>query len=173
MIVGIGMDVVEICRIRDLAQRHAAFLTQTFAPAELHHCQDKANPFPHLAARFAAKEAVFKALGTGWSNGLKWTDVVVENNAAGKPAIRLSGAARRLAERLGAHKIHLSLTHTGAYAGAQVVLERLPIGLAQSQETETISTRHARCLPHQRESRMSFSQISIAREKTRERRLRR
>jgi holo-[acyl-carrier protein] synthase len=147
MIVGIGMDVVEIWRIRDLAQRHAAFLTQTFAPTELHHCQNKANPFPHLAARFAAKEAVFKALGTGWSNGLKWTDVAVENNAAGKPAIRLSGAARRLAERLGAHKIHLSLTHTGPYAGAQVVLEQLSLHQAQSQEAETISTRHARCLP--------------------------
>jgi holo-[acyl-carrier protein] synthase len=148
MIVGIGMDVVEIRRIRDLAQRHAAFLTRTFAPGELHHCQEKANPFPHLAARFAAKEAVFKALGTGWSAGLEWTDVAVENNAAGKPAIRLSGAARRLAEQLGAHKIHLSLTHTGSYAGAQVVLERLPGHLAQSDETETASTTHVHRLPH-------------------------
>jgi holo-[acyl-carrier protein] synthase len=148
MIVGIGMDVVEIGRIRDLAQRHAAFLTRTFAPGELHHCKEKANPFPHLAARFAAKEAVFKALGTGWSVGLKWTDVAVENNAAGKPAIRLSGAARRLAEQLGAHQIHLSLTHTGSYAGAQVVLERLPAHLALSGETETASTTPVRRLPH-------------------------
>jgi holo-[acyl-carrier protein] synthase len=147
MIVGIGMDVVEIRRIRDLAQRHATFLTRTFAPGELHHCQDKANPFPHLAARFAAKEAVFKALGTGWSVGLKWTDVAVENNAAGKPTVRLSGAASRLAEQLGADKIHLSLTHTGPYAGAQVVLEQLPVDLAQF-ETETASTTHARRLPH-------------------------
>jgi holo-[acyl-carrier protein] synthase len=126
MIVGIGIDVVEIRRIRDLAQRHAAFLTRTFAPCELHHCQDRANPFPHLAARFAAKEAVFKALGTGWSLGLEWTDVAVENNAAGKPTIRLSGVARRLAEQLGTHKIHLSLTHTGPYASAQVILEGCP-----------------------------------------------
>jgi holo-[acyl-carrier protein] synthase len=148
MIVGIGMDVVEIRRIRDLAQRHATFLTRTFAPGELHHCQEKANPFPHLAARFAAKEAVFKALGTGWSVGLQWTDVAVENNAAGKPAIRLSGTARRLAEQLGADRIHLSLTHTGPYAGAQVVLERLPVDLAQFDKTETASTTHARRLPH-------------------------
>jgi holo-[acyl-carrier protein] synthase len=148
MIVGIGMDVVEIRRIRDLAQRHATFLTRTFAPGELHHCQEKVNPFPHLAARFAAKEAVFKAFGTGWSVGLKWTDVAVENNAAGKPAIRLSGAARRLAEQLGAHKIHLSLTHTGSYAGAQVVLERLAVHPAQCDETETDSTTHVRRLPH-------------------------
>lgn len=126
MIVGIGMDVVEIGRIRNLARRHSAFLTRTFAPCELHHCQEKANPFPHLAARFAAKEAVFKALGTGWSVGLEWTDVAVENNAAGQPAIRLTGVARQLADQLGAHRIHLSLTHTGSYAGAQVVLERLP-----------------------------------------------
>ncbi|HEV7365278.1 MAG TPA: holo-ACP synthase [Gemmatimonadales bacterium] len=147
MIVGIGMDVVEIRRIRDLAQRHAAFLTRTFAPCELHHCQEKVNPYPHLAARFAAKEAVFKALGTGWSMGLQWTDVAVENNAAGKPAIRLSGAARRLAEQLGANKIHLSLTHTGRYAGAQVVLERLPLHPVQSDQTEISSTTHGRCLP--------------------------
>jgi holo-[acyl-carrier protein] synthase len=131
MIVGIGMDVVEIRRIRDLAQRHAAFLTRTFATSELHHCQQKANPFPHLAARFAAKEAVFKALGTGCSVGLKWTDVAVENNAVGKPAIRLSGTAKRLADQLGVHKIHLSLTHTRSYGAAQVVLERLPAHPAQ------------------------------------------
>jgi holo-[acyl-carrier protein] synthase len=146
MIVGIGMDVVEIRRIRDLARRRPAFLTRTFAPAELHHCQEKANPFPHLAARFAAKEAVFKALGTGWSRGLQWTDVAVENDAAGKPAIRLSGAARCLAEQLGTHKIHLSLTHTGSYAGAQVVLERLPAHLDQTSEIETASPRHRRAL---------------------------
>jgi holo-[acyl-carrier protein] synthase len=152
MIVGIGMDVVEIRRIRDLAQGHAAFLTRTFAPCELDHCQEKANPFPHLAARFAAKEAVFKALGTGWSVGLKWTDVAVENNASGKPAIRLSGAARRLAEQLDAHKIHLSLTHTGSYAAAQVVLERLPVHPAQRDETETASTTHASRLPDRQSS---------------------
>jgi holo-[acyl-carrier protein] synthase len=146
MIVGIGMDVVEIRRIRRLAARHASFLTRTFAPCELHHCQEKANPFPHLAARFAAKEAVFKAFGTGWSGGLQWTDVAVENNVAGKPAIRLSGAARRLAEQLGAHKIHLSLTHTGSYAGAQVVLERLPANLDQFSEAETAFPTHIRAL---------------------------
>ncbi len=123
MIVGIGIDVVEIERIRQLAERHQSFLKRTFALCELDHCQGKKNPFPHLAARFAAKEAVFKALGTGWSLGLAWTDVAVENSLAGKPAVRLSGAARRLADKIGAKKIHLSLTHTGAYAGAQVVME--------------------------------------------------
>jgi len=73
MIVGIGIDVVEIRRIRQLARRHATFLSRTFAPVELHHCQAKANPFPHLAARFAAKEAVFKALGTGWTSPSRTT----------------------------------------------------------------------------------------------------
>jgi len=144
MIVGIGIDVVEIRRIRQLARRHATFLSRTFAPVELHHCQAKANPFPHLAARFAAKEAVFKALGTGWSVGLQWTDITVENNAAGKPAIRLSGAAKRLAEHLGAHKIHLSLTHTGPYASAQVVLERLPAPATYFDAAETAATTWVR-----------------------------
>ena len=123
MIVGIGNDLVEIDRIRELAERHPSFLKRIFATDELQHCQGKEKPYPHLAARFAAKEAVFKALGTGWSLGLRWTDVVVENNLAGKPAVRLSNGAKRLADKLGVRKIHLSLTHTGTYASAQVVME--------------------------------------------------
>jgi holo-[acyl-carrier protein] synthase len=149
MIVGIGMDVVEIGRIRDLAERHVDFLTHTFAASELHHCQGKANPFSHLAARFAAKEAVFKAFGTGWSVGLKWTDVAVENDSSGRPDIRLSGAAKRLADHLGAHKIHLSLTHTESYAAAQVILERLPVHQVQFDDVEATSPTPARRLQDQ------------------------
>jgi len=99
-------------------------LSETHLCAMLKYCQGKEKPFPHLAARFAAKEAVFKALGTGWSLGLRWIDVAVENNLAGQPVVRLTGSARRLAEKLGVQKIHLSLTHTRTYAGAQVIMER-------------------------------------------------
>ncbi len=123
MIVGIGIDLVEIERIRKLAERYDSFLGRVFAPAELEHCQAKQDPYPHLAARVAAKEAVFKALGTGWSHGVTWTDIVVENNSAGSPTVRLSGAAERKARELGVQKTHLSLTHGPVYACAQVVME--------------------------------------------------
>ncbi len=123
MIVGIGTDIVEIDRIQELAEQHEAFLARTFAPREIEHCRGKKNPYPHFAARFAAKEAVFKAFGTGWSGDLRWTDVVVENNSAGRPSISLSGSAERYAEKLGVDTIHISLTHTLSYAGAQVVME--------------------------------------------------
>ena len=123
MIMGIGIDLVEIDRIQDLAERHQSFLKRIFASCELKYCQGKKNPYPHLAARFAAKEAVFKALGTGWSLGLSWTDVAVENDMTGNPAIQLSNGAKCLADKLGVQKTHISLTHTGAYATAQVVIE--------------------------------------------------
>ncbi len=123
MIVGIGIDLVEIERIRKLAERYDSFLGRVFAPAELEHCQAKQDPYPHLAARIAAKEAVFKALGTGWSGGVTWSDVVVENDSAGGPTVRLSGTAEQVARDLGVQKTHLSLTHGKAYACAQVVME--------------------------------------------------
>ena len=77
----------------------------------------------HLAARFAAKEAVFKALGTGWSFGVAWIEAEVLENEAGQPSIRLSGRAGEIARRMGADRIHLSMTHTAGMAGAFVVLE--------------------------------------------------
>ena len=123
MIIGIGIDVVEIDRIQQLVERHRSSLKRIFASCELKYCQGKEKPFPHLQARFAAKEAVFKAFGTGRSLGLPWTDVAVENNLAGKSAVRLSNGAKRLAGKLGVRKIHLSLTHKRNYASAQVVME--------------------------------------------------
>ena len=88
MIVGIGVDVVEIDRIRKIAERRKGFLSKIFVPEEIEYCQSRRNPYPHFAARFAAKEAVFKALGTGWSRGLKWSEIYVGSDAARKPFIR-------------------------------------------------------------------------------------
>jgi holo-[acyl-carrier protein] synthase len=124
MIVGVGIDVIEIEKVREAAERNHRFLERTFAVSELRHSQEKHDPYPHLAARFAAKEAVMKALGTGWNHGVTWTDIAVHSNPGGQPAVHLSGAARRFAQQLGVGSIHISLTHSRDYAAAQVVLEQ-------------------------------------------------
>jgi len=123
LIVGIGVDIVDVDRIQDIAERHKGFVEKIFAPEEIKYCQSYSNPFPHYAARFAAKEAVFKALGSGWSRGLKWSEIRVVSGVDRKPAIQLSGATNRLAESLGVQHIQVSLSHTGAVAIAQVTME--------------------------------------------------
>jgi holo-[acyl-carrier protein] synthase len=122
-IVGIGIDLVEVDRLREFAIRHRNRLQSVFTPTELAYCNSKKDTFAQLAARFAAKEAVFKALGTGWSLGLQWTDISVENCGLGSPSILLSGRANNFAERLKVSDIHLSLSHCRQYAVAHVVIE--------------------------------------------------
>lgn len=123
MVLGIGMDVVDVNRIRGVVESHDGFVTRVFTAGERGHCSQRTDPYPHLAARFAAKEAVFKAFGTGWSGGLRWTDVSVENGPGGRPSIRLEGRAKRIASEMGVTRVHVSITHTDTYAGAQIVLE--------------------------------------------------
>jgi holo-[acyl-carrier protein] synthase len=124
MIFGIGVDMVEIYRIDSIAKRwRDRFLRRIFTREEMQYCLTKKNPSPHLAVRFAAKEAFLKALGTGYSKGVRWKDVEVIRNAAGRPGIELHDHTRRLYERHGIRKIHLSMSHDGAYGLAQVILE--------------------------------------------------
>lgn len=94
-----------------------------FTPGEIRYCDGRPNPFQHYAARFAAKEALFKAIGTGWSGGVGWRDAEVRNRANGKPDLLLSGKALEVARRLGAARYRISLSHTDGYAVAQVILE--------------------------------------------------
>lgn len=124
MIIGIGIDLVEVERVRRLLARHPRRgLKRLFTEAEVGYCAGSRNRYESLAARFAAKEALFKALGTGLAGGCAWRDVEVVVGATGAPSIALDGVTRRLAEQLGVGRIHLSLTHTGGLAGAYVVLE--------------------------------------------------
>ena len=120
-VIGIGIDLEEIDRVARVFSTPQA-LARVFTPVEIAYCQPKRNCFQHLAARFAAKEAVFKALGTGLSGGLRWVDAEVHNESSGKPVVTLSGAATDLAEQLGVHTILISLSHSRQYAIAQVVL---------------------------------------------------
>ena len=124
MIVGIGVDIVEIERFRGAMERlKEKFILRLFTPGEQRYCNGHRDPVPHFAARFAAKEAVFKALGTGWAKGVTWLDVEVQKEAEEAPGIVLHGEALRLCKEKGASKMHLSLSHSDHWAAAMVVLE--------------------------------------------------
>ncbi len=124
MIVGLGVDIAEVDRIEAAIKRHGApFVERLFTPAEVSYCEQHKNRFERYAARFAAKEAAMKALGTGWRHGIRWRDIEVANEPGGKPTLRLAGVAAEFAARLGVKSISLSLTHSGNLALAQVIFE--------------------------------------------------
>ncbi|HXY51284.1 MAG TPA: holo-[acyl-carrier-protein] synthase [Terriglobales bacterium] len=124
MIVGTGIDIAEVPRIRAAIERHGErFLQRVFTAAEICYCESKANRVERYAARFAAKEAGMKALGTGWNHGVRWRDLEVARQPGGRPVLVLHGQAAEFAAKLGATSIALSLTHTAEWAMAQVILE--------------------------------------------------
>lgn len=124
MIVGLGVDIAEIDRIEAAIRRHGqAFLERVFTQAEIAYCERHRNKFERYAARFAAKEAAMKALGTGWRKGVRWRDIEVKNQEGGKPTISFAGAAGEHAAQLGAKRSSLSITHSGNMAFAEVILE--------------------------------------------------
>lgn len=120
-VVGVGVDLVEVDRIRRLLERYPErFSRRTFTEAEAAYCQRSVHAAERFAARFAAKEAVMKALGTGWSQGVTFRDIEVVRAPSGAPGIRLAGAAERLARDQGVGAIHVSLSHTAVQAIAMV-----------------------------------------------------
>ena len=124
MIVGTGVDIVEIERIRGMAGGlKDRFVRRVFTEEEQRFCGERRDPAPHLAARFAAKEAALKALGTGWARGVSWLDCEVRRKDGEAPVLVLRGEAEKRAAALGARRVHLSLTHSGSYAVAVVILE--------------------------------------------------
>ena len=124
MIVGMGTDIAEIDRVTEAIRRHGqAFLKRVFTETEIRYCERHKAKDERYAARFAAKEAMMKALGTGWRKGVRWRDIEVRNAASGKPEIFLAGEAEKRAATLGARHFHVSITHSGNLALAQVILE--------------------------------------------------
>jgi holo-[acyl-carrier protein] synthase len=124
MIVGTGIDIVEVPRVAAAIERFGdRFLQRIFTENEIKYCRSKANHNERFAARFAAKEAGMKALGTGWSQGVRWRDLEVRRMPAGRPAINFHGRAAEIAQRLGVNRTALSLSHTSSEAIAQVILE--------------------------------------------------
>jgi len=125
MILGTGVDIAEVPRIRESIERYGErFLRRIFTDGEIRYCESKARRFESYAARFAAKEAGMKALGTGWSHGVRWCDIEVVRPKGQRPTIQFHGEAAAVAARLGATNIALSLTHTAGQALAHVILEK-------------------------------------------------
>jgi holo-[acyl-carrier protein] synthase len=124
MIVGTGIDIVEVPRIAQAIARFGdRFLHRIFTPGEIRYCDSKQNRAERYAARFAAKEAGLKAIGTGWRLGVAWKELEVRREPGGRPTLVFSGRAAEFATALGAKRACLSLSHTGEHAIAQVILE--------------------------------------------------
>ena len=125
MIVGSGVDIAEVDRIRAAAERYGArFIERIYTPVEIAYVERRlAGRWERYAARFAAKEAGMKAIGTGWRRGVRWRDFEVTNLPSGKPTLKLHGVAAQFAAMLGVKNIALSLTHTATEALAYVILE--------------------------------------------------
>ena len=120
--MGIGIDIVEVERIEQMAREHQQFLTRVYTEHEITYCNKKKNKYQHFAARFAAKESVLKALGVGWGQDIKWTDVEVVNDSLGRPHINAYGGVKRLMEQRGIAEILVSLSHISLYAVASAQL---------------------------------------------------
>jgi len=124
MIVGTGIDIAEVPRIAQSIESFGErFIRRIFTEGEIRYCDSKANRVERYAARFAAKEAAMKALGTGWNHGVRWRDIEVARKPGSRPTIIFHGVAAQFAGRLGATNVALSLTHTKEQAFAQVILE--------------------------------------------------
>lgn len=120
-----GIDLAEVERIRKVVSGEggARFLKRVYTAAEVEYCERFKNKYERYAGRFAAKEAAMKALGTGWSRGVRWVDVEVVRQRGGRPTLALKGEAGKIAERMGVKNIALSITHTAEQALAQVIFE--------------------------------------------------
>ena len=125
MILGIGTDLTEVARIKQSIERYGnRFLDRLYTEGERVYASSRGNPAERYAARFAAKEAGMKAIGTGWRHGVTWKDFEVVNERSGRPILVLRGVAREIADRMGFESISISLTHTAEMAYAIVILEK-------------------------------------------------
>ena len=125
MIVSIGIDIIEVARIREVLLRTPRFAERVFTDAERAYCDSRgAVAAQHYAARFAAKEAALKALQTGWRGGISWQDIEVAARESGAPYLIFTGQVLEVFEKFGATATHLSVSHTTQHAIAQVILER-------------------------------------------------
>lgn len=118
-VIGIGTDIIECLRIAQMIERHGdLFINRVFTPVETRYCQSRKQATQHFAGRWAAKEAILKALGTGWRRGISWRDVEVRNDPSGKPVVGMRGGARDIVEQLGIGQILVSISHCRSHATA-------------------------------------------------------
>ncbi len=118
-VVGIGTDIVECLRIANMIEKHQdVFIGRVYTSGEIEYCSGRKSATQHYAGRWAAKEAILKAMGTGWSNGIQWTDIEIANQMGGKPFVKLAGAAKEIAESRGISEILISISHCRLFATA-------------------------------------------------------
>ncbi|MFH1038263.1 MAG: holo-ACP synthase [PVC group bacterium] len=123
MILGIGIDIIEIRRVERLLEKWGeSFVRRVFLPEEIEYCRAKKHPAQHYAARIAVKEAVLKAFGEGWSEKIGWKDIVVSRSRKGQPQVELIGKGKTLKEERGVDKILISLSHADNYSVAQAII---------------------------------------------------
>ena len=124
-IVGVGIDIVECLRIAQMIERHGElFITRVYTDIEIEYCTTRKAATQHYAGRWAAKEAVLKALGTGWRRGIGSRDIEIRNDRKGTPTVKLRGGAKDVMDRAGIRTMHVSISHCRSYAVAYVVAER-------------------------------------------------
>jgi len=126
LILGIGTDLFEVSRMKKTMEKDPLFIESVFTESEIKYCNPRRRKEQNFAARYAAKEALLKALGTGWRDGIKFTDINIVNNQLGKPEIFLSGKTKEIAENLGVKTIHLSMSHLRDIANAFVIIHTDP-----------------------------------------------
>ncbi len=123
-IIGIGTDIIECLRIAQMIERHGElFISRVYTPHEIQYCQSRKAATQHFAGRWAAKEAVLKALGTGWRKGISWRDIEVRNDPGGRPSVALRGGARDVVERLGISEMLISISHCRSHATAYALAQ--------------------------------------------------
>jgi len=126
MIIGMGIDMEEVERVKGAIERQGErFLKRIYTENERAYCEQFKDKYERYAGRFAVKEAAMKALGTGWSRGVRWVDIEVVRLPGRRPTLELKGEARKIADRLGVKNIAISITHTPRQAWAQVIFEKL------------------------------------------------
>ena len=124
MIFGVGVDIIEVARVEDKLTRTPGLKEKLYTPVEIAYCESKKFPFQHYAARFAAKEAFLKALDTGWSRGVRFSEIEVRNLESGQPVLEIYGRARELCQEEGITRFYVTLSHLQTKAVATVILEK-------------------------------------------------
>jgi holo-[acyl-carrier protein] synthase len=124
MLEGLGLDIIEVERIAEKINKESGFREMVFSKTEIAYCESKTNKFEHYAARFAAKEAFFKALGTGWLKGTHFNEIEITNSESGKPSLVLLDETKKTLSPLGISKILVSLSHLKSIASAVVIIEK-------------------------------------------------
>jgi holo-[acyl-carrier protein] synthase len=123
-IIGIGTDIIECLRIAQMIERHGdLFINRVYTPYEIQYCQSRKQSTQHYAGRWAAKEAILKALGTGWRKGISWRDIEVRNEPGGRPVVALRGGARDVVEQLGITEMLISISHCRSHATAYALAQ--------------------------------------------------